>query len=156
MRCLPFFYNYWLLGHYSWSCFYLKQGFGDWTLPWLCHPKKGIFNHTGASWVRLLSEDGYRVISKCYCKQKQAVMSKKSITVLILSRAFKSYLPLLAAPCLRVPASHGGRSPSWVLELSPSHSHSNSWLMVLSLTSSCGLHCTHLTLLEFCPILTTH
>jgi hypothetical protein len=33
----------------------------------------------------------------------------------------------------RVPASHGGCSPSWVPELSPSHSHSNTWHTVHSL-----------------------
>jgi hypothetical protein len=30
----------------------------------------------------------------------------------------------------RVPASHGGCSPSWIPELSPSHSRSNTWLTV--------------------------
>jgi hypothetical protein len=30
----------------------------------------------------------------------------------------------------RVPASHGGHTLSWVPELSPSHSHSNSWLIM--------------------------
>jgi hypothetical protein len=38
----------------------------------------------------------------------------------------------------RIPASHGGCSPSWVPKLSPSHSHGNNWLTVHSLELPLG------------------
>jgi hypothetical protein len=41
-------------------------------------------------------------------------------------------LPLTSA---RVPFSNGGRYPSWVPQLSSSHGHSDSWLIVHSLTA---------------------
>jgi hypothetical protein len=68
-----------------------------------------------------------------------------------------------------VPSSNGGRSPSWVPELYPCHSHSNSWLTVYSLelfwncfllslvmssnniSSACYLPCLVITVLELCP-----
>jgi hypothetical protein len=46
--------------------------------------------------------------------------------------------PRVPAPTVDVPLP----------ELSPSNSHSNSWLTVLSLTSSCQLHCAHITVLD--------
>jgi hypothetical protein len=61
------------------------------------------------------------------------------------------WVPLVCCPSSpRVQASHNRCSFSWAFKLSPFHSHSNSWLTVLSLTSLCGLRCTHLTLLELC------
>jgi hypothetical protein len=50
-------------------------------------------------------------------------------------------LGLLSHTSPRVSVSNGGRSPSWVPELSPSHSYSNTWLTLHPL--------------ELCPIATS-
>jgi hypothetical protein len=44
---------------------------------------------------------------------------------------------LLSHTSVLVPSSNGGRSLSWVLKLSLSHSHIDSWLTMHSLTLSC-------------------
>jgi hypothetical protein len=47
-----------------------------------------------------------------------------------------------------VPASNSWRSLSWVPELSPSHSHSDSWLTMLSPSSGTASSCRYLYCLE--------
>jgi hypothetical protein len=57
-------------------------------------------------------------------------------------------IDLLSHTSLLVPASKGRRSLSWVPELSPSHSHNDSWLTVHSLNPGTVSSCLELCRLE--------
>jgi hypothetical protein len=75
----------------------------------------------------------------------------------VCSSLYKHWVLLAYLPSSpRVPASHGGRSPSWVHELSLLQSPSKSLLMAASLTSSWDIHCIHFILLELSPLLTNY